>query len=78
MKSIVDVGAFECRWIEGDDDMCCAAQTDGGSWCPEHRAVVFRPLSPRPEMKHDAYGAAIIRRQLTTHAVLMLKDPVEI
>jgi hypothetical protein len=40
----VETRAFECRWIEGpggSEARCCGARTDGGSWCPVHREVVF-------------------------------------
>lgn len=46
MISIIDVGPFQCRWIEGDDDQCCGKQTERGSWCEEHRKIVFRPIEP--------------------------------
>jgi hypothetical protein len=41
---LVEARAFECRWIEGPggaDARCCGARTDGGSWCPVHREIVF-------------------------------------
>jgi hypothetical protein len=41
---LVELRPFECRWIEGPDGAearCCGAQTDGGSWCPFHREIVF-------------------------------------
>ncbi len=33
-----------CRWVDGDRSawVWCGAPTDGGSWCEEHRAIVFR------------------------------------
>jgi hypothetical protein len=40
----VETRAFECRWIEGPggaEARCCGARTDGGSWCPVHREIVF-------------------------------------
>lgn len=46
MKTIIEVGPFECRWIEGDDGMCCAAVTKpGSSYCAEHHAICWvKPL----------------------------------
>lgn len=44
--SIIDVGPFQCRWIEGDDDQCCGKGTERGSWCEEHRKIVFRQDAP--------------------------------
>jgi hypothetical protein len=38
------VGAFACKFIIGDPDehaVCCGAPTDGRSWCPYHRKLVF-------------------------------------
>jgi hypothetical protein len=54
MISIVDAGPFECRWIEGDDHMCCGKQTVKGSWCPEHRAVVFKTIIPVQQFEQAA------------------------
>jgi hypothetical protein len=41
---LVETRDFECRWIEGAGGAqarCCGARTDGGSWCPFHREIVF-------------------------------------
>ena len=35
-----------CKWIEADpliNPTFCGRQTHGGSWCDEHRAIVFKP-----------------------------------
>lgn len=54
MISIVEVGPFQCRWIEGDGHMCCGKRTERGSWCEEHRAIVFRPTVPVQRFKQAA------------------------
>lgn len=54
MISIVDVGPFQCRWIEGDDHMCCGKQALKGSWCPEHRAIVFKTEIPIQQYRQAA------------------------
>jgi hypothetical protein len=41
---LVEAGAFACKFIIGPADenaVCCGAPTDGRSWCPYHRNVVF-------------------------------------
>ena len=41
---LVEAGAFACKYIIGPADenaVCCGAPTDGRSWCPYHRNVVF-------------------------------------
>ena len=40
-----------CRWVEGDKGawVWCGAPTDGGSWCEEHRAIVFRKAKEEKE-----------------------------
>jgi hypothetical protein len=38
------VSAFSCKYIIGEPDehaVCCGAPTDGRSWCPYHRQIVF-------------------------------------
>ncbi len=50
--SIIEVGPFQCRWIEGDDHMCCGKSTARGPWCPEHRAIVF--FKPVQQFKQAA------------------------
>jgi hypothetical protein len=40
----IETRALECRWIEGaagPGALCCGAPTNGGSWCPFHREIVF-------------------------------------
>jgi hypothetical protein len=39
-----------CQFIEGDDPRTwrmCGAATEGGAWCPQHRARVFAPTPQR-------------------------------
>lgn len=45
----VQVGPFSCKFILGDADenaVCCGAPTDGRSWCPYHRRIVFDASKP--------------------------------
>jgi len=49
---IVDAKPFQCRWIEGDDDQCCGKRTERGSWCEEHRQIVF--WTPTRQFKQAA------------------------
>jgi hypothetical protein len=40
----------QCQFIEGDDPRSwrmCGAATEGGAWCPQHRARVFAPTPQR-------------------------------
>ena len=46
--SFWNVKTFECRYITHKNDniwetRCCGKQTLHGSWCEEHRKIVFRP-----------------------------------
>jgi hypothetical protein len=50
--SIIEVGPFQCRFIEGDDDQCCGKKAWRGSWCEEHRKIVF--WTPVPKFKRAA------------------------
>lgn len=45
--SISEIGPMQCRWIEGDRALFCGNETDGGSWCPHHRAICFTTAQPR-------------------------------
>jgi hypothetical protein len=52
--SILDLGYRHCRYIGERPDLVtidspiyCGAATDGGSWCPAHRAGVFRLDRPK-------------------------------
>ena len=41
---LVEAGALSCKFIIGPADenaVCCGAPTDGRSWCPYHRNIVF-------------------------------------
>jgi hypothetical protein len=40
----LEAGAYACKFILGEaseDAVCCGAPTDGRSWCPYHRSIVF-------------------------------------
>jgi hypothetical protein len=40
----LEAGAFACKFILGEaseNAICCGAPTDGRSWCPYHRSIVF-------------------------------------
>jgi hypothetical protein len=50
--SILEAKDFECRWIEGNDDQCCGKKTQRGSWCEEHRKIVF--WTPQRQFKQAA------------------------
>ena len=42
---LTEAGSFACKFILGDADenaICCGAPTDGRSWCPYHRGIVFQ------------------------------------
>jgi hypothetical protein len=48
--SIADLGYCQCRYIGErpavlmlDTPVYCGLATDGGPWCPQHLAAVFRP-----------------------------------
>ncbi len=49
---LLKIGSRQCRWIVSQTfapAICCGARTDGGSWCPEHRArVLVRVAQPQP------------------------------
>jgi hypothetical protein len=41
---LLEAGAFACKFILGEasaEAICCGAPTDGRSWCPYHRSIVF-------------------------------------
>jgi hypothetical protein len=43
--------ATGCRWVHGEPpkpgwDWCDAPVANGGAWCDEHRARVYRPFRP--------------------------------
>jgi hypothetical protein len=50
--SILEAKDFECRWIEGNDDQCCGKKAWRGSWCEEHRKIVF--WTPQRQLKQAA------------------------
>jgi hypothetical protein len=35
----------ECSWILDDGQACCNPAEGGGSYCPGHRAIVYRPTA---------------------------------
>ena len=40
----LEAGSFACKFILGEASesaVCCGAPTDGRSWCPYHRSIVF-------------------------------------
>ncbi len=42
---LLEAGSFVCKFILGDageNAICCGAPTDGKSWCPYHRGIVFQ------------------------------------
>ncbi|HEY1491378.1 MAG TPA: GcrA family cell cycle regulator [Steroidobacteraceae bacterium] len=46
-----------CQFIEGDDPRTwrmCNAATEGGAWCPQHRARVFAPTPQRRRVEEVA------------------------
>lgn len=45
--TLSEIGPMQCRWIEGDNALFCGNETDGGSWCPHHRAICFTTAQPR-------------------------------
>jgi hypothetical protein len=52
--SLFKLRARQCRFVVSETcspAIFCAAPTDGGSWCQEHRARVFVRSSPRPVAK---------------------------
>ena len=52
--SLFKLRARQCRYVVSETcspAIFCAAPTDGGSWCQEHRARVFVRSSPRPAAK---------------------------
>ena len=52
--SLFKLRARQCRFVASETcspAIFCAAPTDGGSWCQEHRARVFVRSSPRPVTK---------------------------
>ena len=52
--SLFKLRARQCRFVVSETcspAIFCAAPTDGGSWCQEHRARVFVRSSPRPVVK---------------------------
>jgi hypothetical protein len=51
---LMDLGSRHCRYIGDrpelltiDSAIYCGAPTDGGSWCPEHKARCIAPVRPR-------------------------------
>ena len=52
--SLLKLRARQCRFVVSETcspAIFCAAPTDGGSWCQEHRARVFVRSPPRPTAK---------------------------
>ena len=47
--SVFDIREGQCHWIngEGRNGLMCGQPTNGGSWCKEHKAIVFMPCKPR-------------------------------
>ena len=46
----LEAGRNACKFIHGEaseDAVCCGAPTDGRSWCPYHRSIVFPPSEAR-------------------------------
>lgn len=40
--TIIDIGPNQCRYIAGDDKLCCGHETVGNtSWCGHHIGIVF-------------------------------------
>jgi hypothetical protein len=42
---LLEAGSFVCKFILGDageNAICCGAPTNGKSWCPYHRGIVFQ------------------------------------
>jgi len=47
---------FQCKFITTEDPdpwktMCCGKETQSGSWCNYHRAIVFKPREIRPHVR---------------------------
>lgn len=43
-----DIRAFQCRWITSQRPaLFCGHPTVAGSWCPIHRAIVFKPRTEK-------------------------------
>lgn len=64
--SILDVGPMQCRYIEGNDHMCCGASTVSGSWCPEHHAIVFKPDSRGRDVARPYFAAELRKKNIPT------------
>jgi GcrA cell cycle regulator len=46
--TLLDAGRGQCRWMQGNDRMCCGRQIQrGSSYCPSHHADVWKPTPPR-------------------------------
>lgn len=42
-RRLEDAQANECRWIAGDDDLCCGHETrPGSSFCPHHHGRAYQ------------------------------------
>ena len=45
---LADIGAFQCRWVTSQEPaLFCGHRTEVGSWCPEHRTIVFTPRTEK-------------------------------
>jgi hypothetical protein len=66
---ITEVGFGQCRFVIDDRNfpaVCCGAPTLGGSWCAQHRALVFVRVAvqpngrrPAPEPSKEALAAPV-------------------
>lgn len=60
--SILKVRDGQCRYIAGDDRLCCGHPVKPGkSYCPGHCAIVYQPPKERTE-RQKAHDAALARR----------------
>ena len=76
--TITEVSAFQCRYIEGDDGLCCGHPvTPGTPWCPAHHAIVYQAPKERSEKQkaHDAkLGQHSARRSRTEATAWMAEE----
>lgn len=45
---LLDAGARDCRYMEGEDHLCCGHEIqEGSAYCPAHHALCYTPVPPR-------------------------------
>jgi GcrA cell cycle regulator len=68
---LADIRALQCRWVSNEQPVLfCGHSAPVGSWCPAHRAVVFKPPHHRQGIERPDF--MLMRRKQNVSASTVL------